>query len=138
MYQYGIFQLKYPFFEVLFMQYLIFCYFLLIKLNQNIAENQKDYIDQGRIILRTLVAKKSSTLKNIFMILLPLIEILFSIMILFSGLNQLDFFHIVFYFIFVFFIGYPQNKTIILKFTVHYCEIFFILKYTFSMISQWI
>lgn len=85
-----------------------------------------------------MISENAGTMSNIMMIVLPFIETLYLLMILFSGLNDLNMFQIIFFLIFVLYVGFPKKRIGIVKFNVYYCELYFILKYTFTMLYNYV
>lgn len=86
-----------------------------------------------------LSSDDSSWWQNLLLISLPGVEFVLLFIILLSGLNKVDAYHMLYLFMFVGYLVFPKKKSGITNFCIVYSFIFIIIKQMYTMIqSDWI
>ena len=135
----GIFKFTVPILEVGFMQFNIMCLFYWCKLCQDLKDEEDMLPYQGKWLAEHLSSSKSSLFFDFLLLAFPWIEILLLFTILLSGLNKVDFYHMIFLLFFVGYMVYPAKKATISEMVIVYSYLFIILKHIYTMISSdWI
>jgi len=83
-----------------------------------------------------LSSSRSGTLKHLLLLVYPAVEPLLLLVILVSGLNKVDFYHMIYLVIFVCYLVFPKRSRGFTTFLVVYSFMFIIFKHIYTMMPQ--
>lgn len=133
---FGFYQFSIPPLEVGLMLGALVPFFMLIKTRKQLDLNSKE--DSKKKFLEKLTSEKSSTFYYFAFVVLTNLDLLAFVVIFFSGVNKIDFYHVFLLFFFVAYILWPtafvRNYVVLLL----YVDFFVFEKYLYTLIVEYI
>lgn len=127
----GFFNFTVPFIEVGFFQLQIFIIFYWIKSCEKIQGGGT--LEKLGLNLIMFLSKRT-TIGNLLLLSLPVIEQMLAILYLFSGLNKLDMYHYSFIFIFLIYQTCPKFRRTLTYIVIIYGSLIIILKWIYTLV----
>ena len=118
------------------MQFNQYCFFAWIKSCENLSPADDNFELQGVTLMRRLSGQKSNIIHNLILLTFPCYEAVLLVIILVSGLNKIDLYHVLYLVIFVAFIIWPSKRYIMTPIIVLYAILFLLMKYVWSMYCE--
>ena len=106
--QFCIFKLQYPVLEMGFMMLNNVCFFAWIKSCEDIKEHEDNITVIGVTLMENLSQKESNLLFNLIVLFFQYFDNILILIIVVSGLNKVDLYHVLCLFIFVAFLVRPK------------------------------
>jgi hypothetical protein len=133
---FGFYQFSVPALEVGLMLAALTPFFMLIKTRKQLDLNSKE--DSKKKFLEKLTSEKSSTFYYLFFVILNNLDLVAFVVIFFSGVNKIDFYHVFLLFFFVAYILWPAAFIRNYIFLLVYVDFFVFEKYLYTLIIEYI
>ena len=133
---YGFFRFSNAFAEVMVWQIFLTINFFWVKTQENVSNLDENLGHQGARFFRYMSQKNSYTFQNILILMVPNIEQFLLLIILLSGLEKVDVYHIIFLFLFINFLVFQNRKELLTRILIFSSSFFILGKYFFSLFSS--
>lgn len=112
------------------------CFFGWIKSCEDIHEHEDNISAIGVTLMENLSQKDSNLLFNLIVLFFPYFDNILILIIVISGLNKVDLYHVLCLFIFVLFLVIPKYKRSLTIFVIVYGMFFIMAKFTYTLIKD--
>ena len=133
--RYGLYRFQRPVLEVLLLEAFVIAQVTWVKAGESLSEEDEDLRRQGVNLFRALSSSGSRSYQNLLLLAIPLCERIMLLIILFSGLEKVDIYHIMFLILFIGFLAQSAKKETLTRILIFFSAFFILGKYFCSLLS---